>query len=150
MSCIGNKKCFFLLYIDLSFVSSTLVNSFQSFLVTVRLFRSWSSPRKDPARKFMPYLLKGIFVCSTSAYRLLGVLRILPLFSEEKRKKRSTTNIINRQHMVYKTKRIKLMSFRMLQHALSIGNVCNGGYSLKWPIRGGSARKEYLLQALGI
>lgn len=32
----------------------------------------------------MPYLLKGIFVCSTSAYRLLGVLRILPLFSEGK------------------------------------------------------------------
>lgn len=58
------KKCFFLLYIDLSFVSSTLVNSFQSFLVSVRLFRSWSSPRKDPARNFMPYLLKGIFVCS--------------------------------------------------------------------------------------
>lgn len=33
----------------------------------------------------MPYLrFKGIFVCSTSAYRLLGVLRILPLFSEGK------------------------------------------------------------------
>lgn len=56
-----------------------------------------------------------------------GCTENFTIIFRRKRKQRSTTNIINRRHMVYKTKRIKLMSFRMLQHALSTGNVCNGG-----------------------